>query len=318
MGTRAVPRFLWFNGQIVPWESATLHATATIWSGMHSVFEGIRAYWNAEAETMYVFRLKDHLRRLEQSIKLVRQPMPYAPMSLLDEIPELLRANDVREDCYIRVVAFPSERRMASFADEEVPNLLADTAPYPSRLREDRCRAAMVSSFVRINEGTMPPRVKSMANYRNADLAIKEAQNGGYDSAIMLNRLGEVAEGPWSCIFLIRDGVLITPDLNSDILESITRDTVLRLARDELMLPTVERRVSRTELYLADEVFFCGTAAEIQPIGSVDRYQIGDGAVGPITRRLMHLYEEAVRGRLKRYLEDWCTSAPVPAGATTI
>ena len=125
MSEHVNPRYLWFNGEIVPWEQATLHATDTIWSSMHTVFEGIRAYWNAEAETMYIFRLREHLRRLEQSMRLMRLPSPYPPMKLLDDLPLLLQRNGVREDTYIRVVSFPTARRMASQGDEEVPNLLA-------------------------------------------------------------------------------------------------------------------------------------------------------------------------------------------------
>src|SRR5690348_7424755 len=132
------PSYLWYNGQIVPWEAATLHATSTIWSGVNTVFEGIRAYWNPGSETMHIFRLGEHLERLRRSIRLIRMEMPYDPMTLLEELPLLLQRNEVREDTYIRIVAFPTERRMASRADEEVVNLLADTAPYPSYLEEDR------------------------------------------------------------------------------------------------------------------------------------------------------------------------------------
>jgi branched-chain amino acid aminotransferase len=317
MSERVTPTYLWFNGEIVPWEQATLHATDTIWSSMHTVFEGIRAYWNAEAKTMYIFRLREHLRRLEQSMRLMRSLSPYPRMKLLDDLPLLLQRNGVREDTYIRVVSFPTARRLASQADEAVPNLLADTTPLPSHLHEDVCRHLMVSSYTRISESVMPPRVKTMANYRNSDLAMSEARLAGYDGPIMLNRLGEVAESAWTCIFIVRDGTLITPDLNSDLLESITRDTVLRLARERLGIPVVERRVARTELYLADEAFLCGTAAEIRPVGSIDRYTLGDGGVGPITRRLRDLYAEVVRGRVPEYV-PWCTGARVPAAASPV
>ena len=315
MTDRVHPPYLWLNGDIVPWEQATFHATATIWSSIHTVFEGIRAYWNAETETMHVFRLHEHLRRLEQSIRLIRLEMPYRPMDLLTDLPLLLQQNGVREDSYIRVVAFPSERRMASYTEEEVPNLLADNAPYPSHLREDRSRHLMVSSYTRIGEAIMPPRVKSMGNYRNSDLASREAQLAGYDGAVMLNSRGEVAESSWSCIFIVRDGVLVTPDVNSDILESITRDALMRLAREQLGLEVVERGVARTELYLADEAFLCGTAAEILPVASIDRYTLGDGDIGPITRRLQALYDDVVRGKLPEYA-GWLASARVPAAET--
>ena len=307
MSERVNPTDLWFNGEIVPWEQATLHATDTIWSSMHTVFEGIRAYWNAKAGTMYIFRLHEHLRRLEQSMRLMRLPSPYPPMKLLDDLPLLLQRNGVREDTYIRVVSFPTALRMASQADEAVPNLLADTAPYPSHLHEDTCRHLMVSTYTRIGESVMPPRVKTLGNYRNSDLAMSEARLAGYD---------EVAESAWTCIFIVRDGTLITPDLNSDLLESITRDTLLRLARERLGIPVAERRVARTELYLADEAFLCGTAAEIRPVGSIDRYTLGSGGVGPITRRLRDLYAEVVRGRVPEYAH-WRIGARIPGVVTS-
>ena len=303
------PPYLWLNGRIVPWEEATFHATATIWSGISTVFEGVRAYWNPQREQLYVFRLREHLRRLRQSIRLIRMEMPYDVMALLEDVPELLACNGVREDTYLRIVAFPSERRMASKADEEIINLLADTAPHPSHLADERMRHLMVSSYARISDAVMPPRVKSIANYRNGELAIQEARLAGYDGTILLNRQGTVAEGAWSSVFLVRDGTLITPDLASDVLESVTRDTMLRLARECLDLPTVEGRVTRTDLYLADEAFLCGTAAEVQPIASIDRHIVGDGATGPVTRRLRDLYASVVRGERDDYAA-WRIPAP--------
>jgi len=305
------PAFLWFNGQIVPWEQATLHATHTIWSSIQTVFEGVRAYWNAEEETMHIFRLEEHLRRLKQSMRLVRMDSPYDPMALVTDLPLLLQRNGVREDTYIRIVAFPSERRMASRGDEEVLNMLADTAPYPSYLDRDRCLHLMISSYTRISEMVMPPRVKSMSNYRNGDLAMREAKLAGYDGAILLNRLGEISECTWSNLFIVRDGALITPDHTSDILEGITRDVLLGLARERLGIPVQERRLARTELYLADEAFQCGTAAEILPIGSIDRYTLGDGGIGPITRQLRDLFRAIVYGR-DEATSDWLLSVHVP------
>jgi branched-chain amino acid aminotransferase len=210
------------------------------------------------------------------------------------------------------VVAFPSERPMASWSDAEVVNLLADTAPHPSHLDEDRIRHMMVSSYTRINDGVMSPQVKSIANYRNSELAVQEARLAGYDGPILLNRLGEVAEGAYSSLFIVRDGTLITPDLASDVLTSITRETLIRIARADLRIPTVERRVTRTELYVADEAFLCGTAAEVLPIGSIDRYTVGDGTIGPITDKLRLAYRVVTRGEGDVHPE-WRTSAPVPA-----
>lgn len=311
MPDSAYPRYLWFNGAIVPWETATFHATDTIWSGINTVFEGVRAYWNPRSETMHIFRLAEHLCRLKQSIRLIRLAMPLEVSALLEALPELIARNEIREDTYIRVVAFPSERRMASRADEEVVNLIADTAPYPSHLDEDQPRRLMVSSYTRISDAVMSPQIKSIANYRNSDMAIQEARLAGYDGPIFLNRHGEVAEGAWSSLFLIRDGILITPDLQSDVLESVTRATMLRLAAEQLGLRVEQRRVGRTELYLADEAFLCGTAAEIQPIAGIDGLTLGSGATGPVTARLRAAYARVVRGEDGTYPE-WRTSISVP------
>jgi len=309
MSEAFTPPYLWFNGRIVPWASATLHATDTIWAGISTVFEGIRAYWNPQTETMHIFRLAEHLRRLQQSIRLIRMEMPHDVPALLEDLPTLIARNGIREDTYIRVVAFPSERRMASRADEEVLNLLADTAPLPSHLDEDKARHLMVSSYTRISDGIMSPLIKSTANYRNSEMGVQEARMGGYDGPIFLNRLGEVAEGAWSSFFMLRNGTLVTPDLQSDVLESVTRDTILRLAAADPGLRVEQRRIGRTELYLADEAFLCGTAAEIQPIGSIDRLTLGNGTVGPVTARLRAAYARVVRGEDAAYPE-WRASVP--------
>jgi branched-chain amino acid aminotransferase len=308
------PRHLWFNGQIVPWEAATLHATSTIWSGISAVFEGVRAYWNPISGEMHIFRLHEHLTRLKQSMRLNRMEMPHEAIDLMEGLPELIRRNGIQEDTYIRIIAFPSERRMASRADEEVMNLLADTAPLASRLADDRAAHLMVSTFTKISDAIMSPLVKSIANYRNSERAMQEARLAGYDGTILLNRLGEVAEGAWSNVFMVRNGVLITPDLGSDLLAGVTRDTMIHLARTELGIPVEERRISRTELYLADEVFLCGTALEMQVVASIDRFQIGDGTLGPVARKLRSLYSAAVRGENDDYAH-WRSTAPTMQAA---
>jgi len=178
------------------------------------------------------------------------------------------------------------------------------TRPMPSHLGSDKAMSAKVSSWRRISEDVMPPRVKNLSNYRNGQLARQETAADGYDTAIILNSHGKVSEGPGACDMFIRDGKLITPDLTSGILESITRDALLTLAREVLGIPVEERVVDRTELYVADEVFFCGTAAEISPIISVDKYTVGDGAIGPVTRELERVFEATLRGTERGYA-DW-------------
>ena len=307
------PRFVWWKGGQVAWEDATVHVTDIAWATIGAVFEGIRAYWNAEQEELYVFRLREHLERLKRSTKVVRLPVEQSVDDLTTIVVDLLRANEVREDTYI----FPLVYLGASQAKRFDPTALAGelmirTNPMPSHLGIGMTQRAKVSSWTRISDNVMPPRVKNIANYRNGQLATHEVRLDGYDVAIMLSPQGKVSEAPGACVVFVRDGKLITPDPSSGILESITRDAILTLAREELGIEVVERQVDRTELYTADEIFTCGTAAEITPVIEVDRYEVGDGAIGPVTRELDRLLLAIVRGNEDRYA-GWRT--PVGVGA---
>jgi branched-chain amino acid aminotransferase len=307
------PRYLWWNGEQVNWEDATIHLTEVAWSTVGAVFEGIRAYWNEEQGELNVFRLREHLERLMRSMKLVRLPIHYSADELRAAVIGLLRANDVREDTYIFPLVFTSEstkHRYDRLGFES--SIYVTTKPMPSHLLTGLTHKVRVSSWRRISEDVMPPRAKNISNYRNGQLARMEAQADGYDNSLLLNIHGKVAEAPGACVVLIRNGVLITPDLTSGILESITRDAVLTMARETLGIRVEERVVDRTELYLADEVFLCGTAAEITPVVEVDKYVIGNGEIGPVTRRLEGLFGDVLRGRTEAYA-DWRTPVGVAA-----
>jgi branched-chain amino acid aminotransferase len=307
----AHPRYLWWNGRHVRWEEATIHVTDLGWSTVGAVFEGIRAYWNQEAGEAYVFRLREHLERLARSMKLVRLQQQHSIEELSEAILQLLRDNECREDTYIAPVAYrgAGPRSFSGFSSES--QLFISTRPMPSHLLTGKTARARVSSWRRISDDVMPPRVKNISNYRNSQLASMEAALDGYDVAILLNTQGKVAEGPGACLMLVRDGTLVTPDRTSSILESITRDALIRLAREELGLVVEERTVDRTELYIADEVFLCGTAAEITPVVEIDHYQIGDRQIGPVTRQLEQLFHDVLRGKDARRGE-WRT--PVGLG----
>ncbi len=290
------PRVLWWNGRFVRWEEATVHVTELGWSTVGAVFEGIRSYWNPEVGEAYVFRLREHLERLLRSMRLVRLSAQWSIGELTDAIVQLLRENECREDTYIQPVAYRASgpKTLSGFSEEA--GLYIATRPMPSHLLSGRMVRAKVSSWRRISDDVMPPRIKNISNYRNGQLAAMEAQLDGYDQALLLNDQGKVAEAPGACVMLVRNGKLITPDVTQSILESITRDTLLRLAHEELGLQVEERAVDRTELYVAEEVFLCGTAYEITPIGEIDHYPIGDGKPGPVTRALERLYHDIVRG----------------------
>lgn len=312
---QTTPSHLWWNGEVVPWDRATIHLASAFWMGVTAIFEGIMAYWNEDEGELYVWQLDAHLRRLVRSQKLMRQESPYTVEQLTAAVCDLLRTLDAREDSYIFPYCYPQGG--GNFESSTGPGLqpveIAITArPKASHLGKGWVHTAGVSSYTRISDNVMPPRVKNIANYRNSNLAMAEARFEGYDTALILNTAGKVAEGPGSCIVLIRDGVLVTPSSTDSILESISRYSVLELARRELGIEVVERPVDRTEMYIADEAFMVGTAAEILTIGAIDHYTIGDGGMGPVTRKLEALFHDVVRGKNPRYAH-WSTPVGIKA-----
>lgn len=295
MADQSISPFVWFDGKLVPWPEATVHATQLGPGSVSSVFEGIRAYVNEASQRVSIFQLDAHLARFAQSIRLVRLNLAFTNEQLHEAVCALVRANKISYDAYIRPFAF-SEASTFGGAPDPRAIVLMHTTPWASKLKTDRVSHACVSSWTRIADNVMPPRVKASANYLNSRYAGQEAQRNGYDNAIILNSNGRVAEGPGMCIMLVRGRKLITPSTTSGILESITRETILQIARERLQLDVVEREVDRTELYVADEAFFCGTGIELAPIVSVDRLPVGDGQVGAITHQLMDSYHDLVRG----------------------
>jgi branched-chain amino acid aminotransferase len=285
-----------------------VHATSMGASGGVSVFEGIKAHSSPDGDELFVFCLPEHLRRLSQSAKMMRMATRWSESDLRDATLELLRRNRTKQDVYIRPVFFFSGLQHLGFADEldEEPEALIWTRPFGSRLGTDRAVSCQVSSWSRITDNQMPPRIKCMSNYQNNRLAALEARVNGYDSAIMLGPDGKVAEGPGACLFVVRDGVALTPVVTSGILESVTRAVLMRLLGEVLGVRVIERPLDRTELYVAQEAFFCGTGAEVQPITSIDRLPLGDGQIGPLTRQVDLLYRDIVRAADARFSE-WRT-----------
>src|SRR6185437_15913421 len=210
-------------------------------------------------------------------------------------------------DVYIQPTAYVSAMRGSRYAGEQRPTVYITTRLEPSALTQERGSTACISSWTRISDNVMPPRIKAMANYHNSRLASAEATRNAYDSPIFLNNRGTVAEGPGSCLFMVRDGALVTPPVWASILESVTRAAIMRMASEALGVPTLEREIDRTELYTCDEAFFSGTAAEITPCVAVDGYQLGDGGIGPITRKLDRLFNDVARGSDTRFPE-WRTA----------
>ncbi len=307
------PTYLWWNGRQMPWEDATVHVTDLAWSTVGAVFEGIRGYWNEEQQELYVFRLREHMDRLIDSMKLVRLPLDYSADELVDASLALLRANNSREDTYIRPLAYSQNSSGKRLSDTAVElGMLINTHPMPSQLTSGDTIDLKVSSWTRISDTVMPPRIKNISNYRNGQLATMEATADGYDNALLLSPQGKVSEAPGACVMMVRRGQLITPPVTDGILESITRDAIMTMAREALGATVIERSIDRTELYLADEVFLCGTAFEITPVASVDRYVVGTGEIGELTGQLQRLYDDVLRGRNDQF-EQFRTPVGVQA-----
>jgi branched-chain amino acid aminotransferase len=303
---------IWWNGELVAEADALVPVTSLGWAGVEAVFEGMRGYHNAEQDELYVFRLEEHIDRLMRSMRLVGMAPPWGRDELIAGCLHVLRANDCRQDVYLQVLAYVPDTGGGRFWTSAGCAVYMDWWPAPSRLGSGHTQTACVSSYRRIGEDVMPPRVKNLSNYRNGRLAAREARRHGCDAAILLNAAGHVAEGPGACVVLVRDGIVVTPDLSSGILESITRDAILTLAREALGLEVRERVVDRTELYLADEAFFVGNAAEAAPIVAVDGHAVGAGTPGPISQRLAALLHDVARGISPAYAH-WRT--PVALGA---
>lgn len=299
------PPFLWRDGQIDAWSDAQVHINAVGHASVSAVFEGIRAY-RGDNGGLLVFRLREHMERLLQSARLCRLDVAFKADALEEAVCSLLRRNAFEGDVYIRPWIFPAGIIREQIAPAGLPaTVVIDSWTVGSRLATLAPCSACVSSWHRAGSNAFPSMVKAFSNYHNSRLASLEAWHNGYDWPILLNDRGLVSEGPGACLGLIRNGTLITPDLSSGILDSITRKTVLHLARQDLGLEVVERAVDRAELSLADEVFFMGTGWEILPISRIDGLSVGKEAIGPITRDIAALYHACVRGRTL-HTDAWC------------
>ncbi|MBR0652389.1 branched-chain-amino-acid transaminase [Roseomonas terrae] len=292
------------NGKAIPFDDARLHPLAVGLAYGASVFEGIRAYMNPATGRLSVFRLEEHLVRLDQGMKFMRFDDPPSREQLRQGVLDSVRANAPDDDCYIRL-----QVHIESLGNQSTTGKVGWVCAAIPRERSTKRSTGLslnVSSWTRIADNTTPARIKATANYHAGRISTLQSKADGYDAPILLTRDGKVSESAGACLFMVRDGAVITPARDSDILESVTRDTVLKLAA-ELDLPTQERRADRSELYVADEVFLCGTGQELVPVASIDRLPVGDGKPGPITMRLQEAYESVVRGTTDAHAE-WRTA----------
>jgi branched-chain amino acid aminotransferase len=303
---------IWHNGELVAWEDAKVHVLT---HGLHygtGVFEGVRAYETPRGPA--IFRHQDHLDRLFKSAELYYMPIPFTLEELRAATHELIAANHLRE-CYIRPIAFRGYGQMGLYPLDAPVEVSIAAWQWGAYLGEEGKRdgiRAKVASWRRIPHDALIPHAKATGQYLNSVLAKVEASKAGYQEAILLNHHGSVCEGSGENIYAVRDGKIGTPGDSAAILDGITRRSIIQIATD-LGYEIVEREVARAELYLADEVFMSGTAAEIVPVREIDDHTIGSGVPGPITRELQRVYDDAIHGRDPRYTE-WLDVVEVPSG----
>ena len=298
-------KYAYFRGRIVPIGEANINVrTQAIHYGT-SCFGALRGYWNEDQEQLYVFRPDDHYRRFLDSAKLLMMTLPFRPDDLVEVTRTLLQKEAWREDVYIRPLAYKSGEVIPCQLHDVEDEFALFSLPYGSYLSKDKGARLMVSSWCRLGDNTIPPRGKIGGAYASSALAKSDALLKGFDEALLLDGDGHVAEGSAENVFILRQGIAFTPSVSNSILEGITRRTVIELLTRELGIPVQERAVDRTEIYLADEAFLCGTGAQIVPVASVDSYDIGSGTAGAVTMKLRDLYSDVVRGAIPEYA-SWC------------
>jgi branched-chain amino acid aminotransferase len=290
-----------FGGAYVPLEEAKISVMTHAFNYGTGAFEGIRGYWNVAEAQMYVFRPREHFQRLHDSTRIMTISLPYSVDELCQICLEIVRRSGFRQDVYIRPIAYKSGLGIGVSMTGVPDDFLMYCLPMGNYIDIDRGIRCCVSSWRRTSDNAIPPRAKVIGAYGNAALAKHEALLNGYDEAIMLTENGNVSEGSAENLFIVKNHTLITPPISDNVLEGITRATLMELARSELNVPAMERTILRTELYTADEVFLCGTGAQVSPVVEIDGRPIGSGEIGSVTRDLQQAYFDVVRGVNRAY-----------------
>ncbi len=304
----ALPEFAFFRGRVVPYADARLGLLTHALNYGTAVFGGLRGFWNEEERELLVFRPLDHFRRFRDSARLLRMDLPYSADDLWEGLRDLLRKQGTRTDCYIRALAFYGDETLGVRLHGLTPEVGIVALPFGHFVANEENAHACISSWQRISDNVLPARGKIAGGYVNSALAKSDAQLAGFDEALVLNDDGHVCEGSVENLFVARGGVVVTPPVTQDILEGITRRTVMQLLREDLGVEVVERPIDRTEVYLADEVFLTGTGVQLVAVTRVDHRAIGTGRMGEIAGRLRPAMADLVRGRDARH-RHWC--APV-------
>jgi branched-chain amino acid aminotransferase len=294
------------RGEFVPLRDANVSVMTHAFNYGTAVFEGIRAYWNPDHEQLYALDLLPHYRRIRRSARVLMMEVRQSAEQLAEITLEILRRSNLREDVYVRPLVYKSSEVIGVRLHNLDSDVTIFAIPFGQYIDTEGGIRAHVSSWRRTDDNAIPARSKITGAYVNSAFAKTEAQLNGFDEAIVLTADGHVSEGSAENLFIVRDGTLVTPPVTDNVLEGITRAALLRMAREVLEIPVVERSIDRTELYVADEVFLCGTGAQISPVIEIDRRSVGEGRVGEVTRRLSSTYFDAVRGRNEAY-RDWLT-----------
>jgi len=299
-------KYAFFQGQLVPIEEAKVSIMTHGLNYGTGCFEGIRAYWNEEVEQLYVFRLAEHYKRFRRSCRILRIDLPYSVEELNRITLELLRKDGFRQDAYIRPLAYKADEiigvRLHNLTDE----FAVFAVPFGRYIEQEEGAHVCISAWRRVDDNEVPARAKITGAYVNSAFAKTDAQLSGYDEALVLTQTGHISEGSAENFFMVRNGHLVTPPVTSNILEGITRDTIIELAREEMGLETRQRSIDRSEVYICDEAFLTGTGVQVAAITHIEHRPVGNGSIGPVVSRLRELYFDVVRGRNPKY-RHWLT-----------
>ncbi len=298
--------FVFIDGNYIEAEKATIPVRTHAFLYGTSVFEGIRAYYNQNEDQMYAFRVREHMERLLKSGKIMRMGCKYNVDELCDIAKEILKKNNYKTDAYLRPQLYKSAQKIGPGLLDNPDSVLMFTIPLGDYIDTSKGLSVCVSSWRRSDDNAIPPRAKVTGCYANTALIVSDAKLAGFDDAIVLSQEGHVTEGSAMNLFLVQDGKLVTSNITDNILVGITRNTIIEIAKEEFGIETIEREIDRTELYISDEAFYCGTGAQVSPITQIDHRPVGDGKIGPIATKLQELYFNVVKGNVDKY-KKWCT-----------
>ena len=301
----ATPELVFFDGNIVPYKEAKVGVLTHGLNYGTGIFGGIRGYWNDEEKQMFVFRPLDHYKRFLDSSKLLRMELPYTREGLTEATLELIRKQNFRENVYIRPLAFYGDEIIGVRLHNLTPRMSIAAVPFGKYIEQEEGAHVTISSWWRVEDNMIPARGKIVGAYVNSALSKTDAQLSGFDEAIVLSQNGHVSEGSAENIFMVKNGVFITPPVTDNILEGIVRRTFIQLINDEMGMEVQERSIDRTELFLADELLFGGTGVQLVSITKIDHRLIGDGKMGPLTLKLRDIFFDVVFGRMAKY-RNWC------------